>query len=86
MNEEICEKFPNNSKKTNHANKDFQEIREPSKRTQRENVEKKLGGAVSVHTATGSNVKCLRVAVRIKKISLKCQNFRITISSNYSKN
>ncbi len=25
-------------------------------------------------------------AVRVKKIYLKCQNFRITISSNYSKN
>ncbi len=47
---------------------------------------KELGGAVSVHTAIGSNVKRQWVAACVKKICLKCQHFRFTISSNYSKN
>ncbi len=47
---------------------------------------KKSGGAVSVHKAIGSNLKRLRVAVSVKKICLQCQNFRITLSTNYSKN
>ncbi len=47
---------------------------------------KKSSGAVSVHTATASNVKRLWVAVSVKKICLKCQHFRIVIFSNYSKN
>ncbi len=38
---------------------------------------KKSGGPVSVHTAIGSNVKRLRVAVSVKKICLKCQHFRV---------
>ncbi len=53
----------------------------------RKNLTKKLGGAVLVHMAVGSNVKhlCHWVVASIKKICL-CQNFWITISSNYSKN
>ncbi len=48
---------------------------------------KKIGwDCVAVHMTIGSNVKRLWVAVSVKKIWLKCQNFRITISSNYSKN
>ncbi len=47
---------------------------------------KKSGGAVSVHTVIFFNVKRLRVAASFKKIYSKYQNFRITISSNYSKN
>ncbi len=49
-------------------------------------VQKKSGEAVLMHTATGSNVKRLRIAASVKKICLKCQNFRITIFSNFSKN
>ncbi len=41
---------------------------------------------MSVDTAIGSNVKRLWVAVSVKKICLKCQNFQISISPNYSKN
>ncbi len=48
--------------------------------------EKKSGGAASVHTAVGSNVKRPWVAASVKKNCLKCQNFRITIPSNYCKN
>ncbi len=49
-------------------------------------IPKKSGGSVSVHTAIGSNVKRLGVTASVKKICLKCQNIRITTSSNYSKN
>ncbi len=47
---------------------------------------KKNRVGLSVHTALGSNVKRLWVAASVQKICLKCQNFLITISSNYSKN
>ncbi len=47
---------------------------------------KNPGGAVSVHTTIGFYVKRLWIAASVKKICLKCQHFRITISSNYSKN
>ncbi len=45
-----------------------------------------MGVAVSEHTAIGSNMKRLWVAANVEKICLKCPNFRITVSSNYSKN
>ncbi len=46
----------------------------------------KSGEVVSVYTAIGFNVKRLWASVSVKKFYLKCQNFRITVSSNYSKN
>ncbi len=36
---------------------------------------KKIAWVVSVHTTIGSNMKHLRVAVSVKKICFKCQNF-----------
>ncbi len=52
-----------------------------------ENSVKKSGRALSVHTAVGFNMKGLRqrVAASIKKICLKHENFRITISENLGK-